>query len=486
MQKELTNMKMIISKRLLLIPFLCFPAYGQTLTAPPSAVAGETVKVSYTGNGEEGERMTIGDAKGIELPGTNPADLSDEAAGTIDLLMPETAGKFTILLLGAEGTLVSTPIQVVMDDEAAPEPLVPPVVPITEDVPPASIEVPAEVIADFRFQVEWTGPTEPRDRLVVVDPNAEDPLAAISYTYLDPLNGRAILSAPTEAGPYDILYIDRAGTVLARRPLVVLPAPTEKGDLIVGSLITAGYGETTAVEVILDASGSMLQNQDGEDRIDIAKDTLLKTMTEEIAPGTPFALRVFGHIEEDSCEGELMIPLSPLDPKGMAPIIEEIEAINLAKTPIAGSLKMVATDLADATGDQIVILITDGKETCDGNPAQVIREMRAANPRVRVSIVGYSISDTEIRDDFESWAAIGGGSYFDAPDSVNLEGAFQQAFAIPYIVYSGERVISSGVTGKTVTSLPPGDYTVHFRHNGIDTVKPVTVVAGESNSLVIP
>ena len=478
-------MKMLIPK-LLLIPFLLFPAYGATLKAPEVATAGDTVKVSYTGDGNPGDKMTIGDSKGIELEGTNPADLAGDKAGTIDLLMPETAGSYQILYVGSQGTLATLPIEVVVSDEATAAPAVPPTAPIDQPATQTTIEVPAEIYAGYEFQVNWTGSNEPRDRLVVVDPAANDPLEPISYTYLDPLAGTVFLAAPAEPGNFELIYINSAGTPLAREAITVLPGATETGDLIVGSLVAAGYGESTSVEVILDASGSMLQDQEGEDRIDIAKETLLATMTEGIAPGTPFALRVFGHLEEDSCESELMIPLSPLDPKGMAPIVSEIEAINLAKTPIADSLKMVATDLADATGDKMVVVITDGEETCEGNPAQVIREMRQENPDVRVSIVGYSIADEEIRSDFESWAAIGGGRYFDAPEKIKLQGAFQQAFAIPYVVYSGERAIASGVTGKSVTTLPVGEYSVAFRFNGQDQVKPVTVTAGGSTSLVIP
>lgn len=471
--------KMIL-RSLLLLPFFQIPAFGATLSAPPTGTAGEFVEVSYSGDGDAGDRMTIGDSKGLEIQGTNPANLSGEGEGTIELLMPETAGTYTILYLGAEGVLASERIEVVLDGEKAE------VVPLGSDPIPAAIEIPREIVAGLRFQVDWTGPTEPRDRLVVVDPTSADPLEPISYTYLDPLNQRAILSAPLEAGSYAVLYIDGAGTILARRNALVSDPPIEKGDLIVGTVVSDGYGESTAVQVILDASGSMLQEQAGEDRIDIAKAALLKTMRDGIAPGTPFALRAFGHIEESSCESELLIPLSPLDPIGMAPIVKDIEAINLAKTPLAASLQMVASDLSEATGDQIIILITDGKETCDGDPAKVIRELRRANPLVRVSIVGYSIADQEIRSDFESWATIGGGRYFDAPASVNLEAAFQQAFAIPYVVYSGTRLVATGETGHSVTSLPPGDYTVAFRHDGQDLVKPVSVIAGQSTSLLIP
>jgi hypothetical protein len=57
----------------------------------------------------------------------------------------------------------------------------------------------------------------------------------------------------------------------------------------------------SAVEIILDASGSMLQRLGGQRRIDIAKQTLTRLTSATIPAGTPFALHVFGR-ELDSCQ----------------------------------------------------------------------------------------------------------------------------------------------------------------------------------------
>ena len=45
-----------------------------------------------------------------------------------------------------------------------------------------------------------------------------------------------------------------------------------------------------AVEVILDASGSMLQKLDGTRRIEIARDSLKRLLGDVIPAGTPFKL----------------------------------------------------------------------------------------------------------------------------------------------------------------------------------------------------
>lgn len=62
--------------------------------------------------------------------------------------------------------------------------------------------------------------------------------------------------------------------------------------------------------------------------------------------------------------------------------------MNLAKTPIARSLELVVQDLATVSGERIVVLITDGEETCDGDPAAVIEALQTSGIDARVNI-GY-------------------------------------------------------------------------------------------------
>jgi hypothetical protein len=120
-----------------------------------------------------------------------------------------------------------------------------------------------------------------------------------------------------------------------------------------------------AVELILDASGSMLKRLDGKRRIVIAKEVLSEAVNKHIPPGTPVALRVFGHKEPNSCRTDLEIPLGPLDPAKANKTIQGVNAMNLAKTPIADSLAKVESDLKGAPGRKVIVLVTDGEETCD-------------------------------------------------------------------------------------------------------------------------
>ena len=113
--------------------------------------------------------------------------------------------------------------------------------------------------------------------------------------------------------------------------------------------------------LLFDASGSMLQRFEGKRRIDVANAVLTDLVSRNLRPGTPVALRVFGDDEPGSCETFLRAPLAPLDPKALARTIAAVRPQNLAKTSIAASIARVAEDLAGATGQRTVVLVTDGR-----------------------------------------------------------------------------------------------------------------------------
>jgi len=194
--------------------------------------------------------------------------------------------------------------------------------------------------------------------------------------------------------------------------------------------VTSGKNTATggnAVELILDASGSMLQRLEGKRRITIAKQVLTEAVTEHIPAGTPVALRVFGHKEADACRTDLEIPLSPLDPAVAARTIDGIQAMNLARTPIADSLAAVAGDMKSVKGQVAIILVTDGEETCEGDPEAAITELRESGLDARINIVGFAIDDVALAETFSAWADAGGGTYYDARGSSALKTAIADA-----------------------------------------------------------
>lgn len=239
-----------------------------------------------------------------------------------------------------------------------------------------------------------------------------------------------------------------------------------------------------AVEIILDASGSMLKRMNGTRRIEIAKAAIRDTVETILPDGIPLALRVYGHREAGSCRTDLEIPLAPLAKASFLDTVASIQAVNLARTPIAQSLAAVASDLAEADGRRLVILLTDGEETCEGDPAAAIESLAEQGVDVRVNIVGFAIDDDALKDEFRSWAELGGGEYLDAGEADALAGALERSLRIPFDVVDGDGdVVASGFVGETTVEVPAGEYSVRIRAATDRWVRGIQLAPGDQREV---
>ncbi len=279
-------------------------------------------------------------------------------------------------------------------------------------------------------------------------------------------------------------------TCMIRRPAryeLTATALFEEPPLPGFVFVDPGELELNAVELILDASGSMLQRLEGRRRIEIARDVLSDLVSQTIPEGTPLALRVFGHKTPDACDTDLEIPVQPLDRARVTGIIRQTEAMNLAKTPIGESLELVAQDLEDVNGQKLIMLITDGEETCEGDPAAAIRGLKEAGHDVRVNIVGFAIDDEGLKSQFESWAREGGGLYFDASSSQELAEGVDRALRPKFQVLAetGE-VVGEGTAGLDPVEVPVGRYTVRILTSPLRTVTGVQVISQDTARVGMP
>lgn len=430
-----------------------------TLTAQGEAFQGATVRVSWQGPENNQDYISFAARDGERI--TNASYYYVGHAGEDDsaiLTASEVLGAYDIVYISNDRIIGRTPIEVV---EARIE-----------------IAAPDEVTAYAQFPVNWEGAGNQGDIIEMHD--SAGVLAA--FRYIDPNEGFVTLDAPAQPGEYRLIYNTRAGREMARRPISVLPPPEEPGQLLVVQT-RAALGPDDAVGVILDASGSMLQRVGSERRIAIARQTLTALVSDTIPAGTGFALRVFGHREADSCRTDLEIPLGPLDPATASSVIDTVNAMNLAKTPLGRSIELAASDLADVEGERILIVLTDGEETCEGDAAAAIQGLRDRGWDIRVNIVGLAIGDADLEAVFQSWAAIGGGNYFSAADGDELAEALTRAVTGPFIVAdpdSGD-TIASGRPGELLT-IPAGNYLIRW---GSDRETTAAITAGDVTRITL-
>jgi len=408
-----------------------------TVEAPATIHAGGSFDVTFEGPANVNDIIRFADRDGEVRTSIGTYGYTGNATDdTIRLRAGETLGEFDVVYVSNNRIIGRSPIEIVA----------------------ASVEIdgPGEAWAGFRFDVAWSGAGNGGDMIFIT--NADD--ERLNYRYIDPLTGTVEIQAPTEIGEYTLVYRTRGGEVMDTEPLTVVPAPNPPGQLIV-TQGRAALGSGDAVEVILDASGSMLQRLGGERRIEIAKATLTDLVTDTIPEGTGFALRVFGHREADSCRTDLEIDLGPLNPGAVTSTISGINAMNLARTPIGASIGHVPSDLAGVTGQRVLVVLTDGEETCEGDAASEIAALRALGWDIRVNIVGFAIDDADLQQTFESWAAAGGGEYFNATSADDLGEAMTRAVATRFeVIDENGDMVASGLTGGDPITLATGDYRV--------------------------
>lgn len=326
-------------------------------------------------------------------------------------------------------------------------------------IPTASHDRPA--LAQAAQMQDWASATGGFHRLFATPSDAALAFRDLSALLRRPLDYRLIWHAETAPPAPGRIEVRSAPTAPGSAPV---PAPSGR-----------------AIELILDASGSMLQRIEGRRKIEIARSTLAGLVEEVIPAGTPLALRVFGTGGRGSCEGELALPLAPLAPKAAQAAIARIHALDGARTAIAASLREVPQDMpaAGAAAGRLVVLVTDGEETCGGDPQAEIAALRAAGLDVRLNIVGFDLGDAGLKQQFAAWAQAGGGDFLDARDAPSLRAALSAALSPGYRISDAEgRQVAAGTVGGAARDLPAGRYRIEIDSQPPRILDPVDIQPG--------
>jgi len=431
-----------------------------TLTAAASVAAGSELEVGWTGPANSGDFLSI---DSVGSPEPDYGNYGYAAAGNpLTIRVPERPGAYEVRYhTGSSYAVIGrAPLQVLANT--------------------ATVSGPPSAPGGSEFAVAWTGPDNSGDYVTIVPAGASN-REYLRYAYTR-AGTPATLTAPLEAGAYELRYMTGGlRDILASVPISITPGVVPGQLRVVTD--RAAAGATGAIEVILDASGSMLQRIGGERRIEIARDALTRLVTEVVPAGTPFALRVFGHREPDSCRTDLEIPLSALNVASASATIGGVQAMNLARTPIGASLRLVQSDLANASAPLVVVLVTDGEETCDDDPAAAIAELRGAGVEVRVNVVGFAIDEHQLREQFESWARAGGGLYVEARDRAELERAMAITVEVPFEVLLDGTVVATGVVNGEPLTLVPGSYVVRVLTGSAPAEHAVAITSGETTTV---
>ncbi|HFA59892.1 MAG TPA: tetratricopeptide repeat protein, partial [Rhodospirillales bacterium] len=160
------------------------------------------------------------------------------------------------------------------------------------------------------------------------------------------------------------------------------------------------------------------------------------------------------------------------------------------QTPIGLSLRRVAEDFGDTPGPKIVVLITDGEETCSPDPEdpdyppRVVEELLAQGLDVKVNIIGFDIEKDEVRAFLSDLAARTGGVFYGADNAAELEKALEDALKAPYEVRDMlGKVIARGTLDGGAIEVPAGVYRVEVAASSPLVMEGVRIEAGRETRL---
>jgi Ca-activated chloride channel family protein len=225
----------------------------------------------------------------------------------------------------------------------------------------------------------------------------------------------------------------RRGTTLRRHGFATgmvstrFPAVLVALALTVTAVAAAGATPRDGIYLVFDASNSMWgELPDKARKIEVARSVLGTFVAGDFAD-RDLALRIYGQNRPGDCaDTSLVVPFTAAADAAVQ-IRAAVEATTpRGKTPITRSLVAALKDFGARKGD--ILLVSDGIETCDADPCELMREWRDSGVAIRVHVVGFGL-DEVARSAMECVASTSGGKYFDAASAGELAGALGAARA---------------------------------------------------------
>ncbi|GHG87480.1 vWA domain-containing protein [Pseudodonghicola xiamenensis] len=176
--------------------------------------------------------------------------------------------------------------------------------------------------------------------------------------------------------------------------------------------------------LVLDGSGSMWGQIDGTPKIVIAKEVVADLLA-SLPEDQPLGLAVYGHRRKGDCT-DIETLVTPA-PGTRTRIAEAVQGITpKGKTPMLDAVKQAAEALRYTEQKAVVILVSDGVETCDADPCTTAQALEQAGVDFTAHVVGFDVDDPNALAQMQCLAKETGGSFRTAGNAAELASALQQ------------------------------------------------------------
>ena len=193
---------------------------------------------------------------------------------------------------------------------------------------------------------------------------------------------------------------------------------------IIGSILTASsVAADSNILFILDASNSMHGQIAGESKMATAK-RVLGDLLKELPPETKVGLMAYGNniSRKDKKACSDINVLSPVGTESPGAIAKKVAGLQAkGQTPLAAALNKSVEAFKSAKGDNNhVVLISDGVETCGGDPCGAAKLLTEAGINAKVHVVGFDVGEAEYGK-LLCIPTMGNGKYFKANNAEELK-----------------------------------------------------------------
>jgi Ca-activated chloride channel homolog len=183
-------------------------------------------------------------------------------------------------------------------------------------------------------------------------------------------------------------------------------------------------------------------------------------------------------MDEGSCDDiQLVVPMEGVDKPGLQTAVDNTKA--KGATPIVKALEQAATDFPAEAAKKLIVLVTDGEESCGGDLAGVAESLKAQGIEIDLKIIGFALSE-DAQKSFE-----GIGEFVNAPDAEQLAGALETA--VEEVVVEEPAPAARQAVTLTVPPTAPAGQFVDVSYDGTDLTKDdyltVVPVGAEDNTL---
>ena len=201
--------------------------------------------------------------------------------------------------------------------------------------------------------------------------------------------------------------------------------------------------------IVFDASGSMSGNvglgmATAVTRIDEVRSALRQVLP-SITRFHRVGLITYGPGPYQQCNTQLNLKPAP---HAAEPIMREVDALTPAgKTPLTDAVRQAANVLEFRSKPGVIVVLTDGEETCGGEPCHLGEQLNAEADQLTVHVIGYrpkgfSWTGEQSVVDAKCLAEKTGGFYISAETKEELIAALEKTLGCPMVTEGPSRSVA--------------------------------------------